>query len=141
MTYDESIIAFVFGLLATVPGATAFRSREEAFAIQEGIGIVIKPEDVPYELRTAASDNTLANLVMLITIIIRGNVPDNLGDPIRLAIHKKIMADKTLGGRCALLIPHSTKWDFEIADQTAGAIEMRFIARYQMSTSDITAPI
>lgn len=141
MTYQESILAYVFTLLGTVPGATAYRSREEAFAIQEGIGIVIRPEEEAYESRTAGNDLMLANFTMLITIIARGTVPDQVADPVRRVVHKTIMADRTLGGRCAQLIPHSTKWDLEVADQTAAAIEMRFVARYQANTSDLTAPI
>jgi len=141
MTADESIIAYVFTLLATVSGATAFRSREEAVALQEGIAVIVKPEEVPYENRAAATDLTLANLTFVITIIARGAVPDSTADPVRQAVHKAVMADKTLGGRAASLMPHSTKWDFEEADQTAAAIEMRFVARYQTGTSDITALI
>lgn len=138
---DESILAYVLTLLSAVPGATAYRTREEAFAVEEGIGIVLKPREAPVEMRTATTDTVLINFMFVITLIARGTVPDSLADPVRVAIHKAIMADKTLGGRTALLMPHSTEWEFEEADKTATVIEMRFVARYHTNLSDISAVV
>ena len=138
-TARESILAYVLTLLSAVPGAIASRSREAPVERAEGTVIILRPEEEPIELRTGASSTVLRNLTIVITVLSRGAIPDQVADPVIQAIHAAIMADRTLGGRCALLMEHSTKWDFELADQTALAAEMRYIVRYQTTATDISA--
>jgi hypothetical protein len=141
MTARESILSYVYTLLAAVTGATAYRTREAPADRSEGVVILLKPEEEPIELRTANGSMVLRNLTIVITVISRGDVPDQLADPVIQAIHASIMLDRTLGGRCALLMEHSTKWDFEVADATAMTAELRYVARYQTKASDMSSDI
>jgi hypothetical protein len=137
-TAREGILAALATLAGTVPGATFYRSREAAVARSEGSAIVLAPEDEPVELRTAASPVALRNLTALFTILARGEIPDQVADPIIESLHRKLMADRTLGGLCALLTEHSTKWTYEVADLTAAAIEIRYVVRYATSAIDLS---
>lgn len=141
-TQREAILDYITTLIGTIEDATAYRSREAAFDRSEGVGILVKPEDEQTELRSMFGGSTvLRSLTVVVTILARGAIPDQIADPIIAGVHAAITADRTLGGRCALVIEHSTKWDFEVADQTAVAAELRFIVRYQTSASDLTAQI
>lgn len=141
MTADENILAYVLKLLQGVPDATAYRSREQAVDRSEGNVIVLKPEEAPAELRASAGGLVLINLTFAVTIIARGDVPDQIADPIRQALHAAIMADRTLGNRAALTMLLSTKWDFEVADGTAVAVEMRYVVRYQTNANDLSLSV
>lgn len=143
MTARESILQAIAALLATVPNATFFRSRQAAIARSEGSGITLQPEEEPSELRSAGMDIENNKMMLVVTFIVRENVDgtaaDTVGDPLAQAAHALIMRNSTLGGLCARLTKHSTKWDFEVADLTGCAIEMRYIAQYQCRASDLSA--
>lgn len=149
MTVRKSILLYIAKLLAGVPNATVYRSREEALARDEGIGIVVKPEEEESENRAMGGPTGLVmrNFTAVITIIARASgvassqTPDDIADPIQEAAHALLMADTTLGGRCSTLIEHSTKWDFEQADGTALAAEMRYVVRYMTNAKTLSASI
>lgn len=130
MTVRESILAALKTLLDGVGGATAYRSREAPVKRGEGPVIVVRPEGETVELRGAAPGLAMRDLVVVVTLITRGAIPDQVADPILAAIHAAIMADQTLGNRCARIIEVSTGFDFEQADQTALASELRYMVRY-----------
>jgi hypothetical protein len=146
MTAREGILQYVLTLLSAVPGATVVRSREAPIDRPEGFFILLKPEEEPVELRggggigggSYGAGVVLRNLTILITVVTRGTIPDQLADPIIQAVHAAVMADRTLGGRCAIVMEHSTKWDFEVADATALGAEMRYVIRYQTSATDLS---
>ncbi len=139
MTGREAILQASATVLATVSGATFYRSREAAIARAEGTAIVLRPEDEQIEKR--AADLTLRNLVMVISILARGQIPDQVADPVAQAIHSVLMADPTLNGLCAQLIEHSTKWLFAEADLTATEVEIRYTARYQTRARDLSQTV
>jgi hypothetical protein len=142
MTARESILEYLVALLAGVQDVTVFRSREAALDKSEGIAILVKPEEEPVEMRSRSGTGLVfRNLTVVITVIARGVVPDQLADPAVQSVHSLIMADQTLQGRCALLMEQSTKWDFEVGDGTAVAVEMRYTVRYQTSAKDISVSV
>ena len=142
MTAREAILEYIAGLLSGVPNATVFRSREAAVAREEGIAILLKPEEEPVELRTRAQAGLVVrNLTVVITVIARGVVSDQVADPIVQAIHALVMQSETLSGRCSLIMEQSTKWDFEVADLTAVAVEMRYTVRYQTTAKDLSTVV
>jgi hypothetical protein len=138
MTADENILSYLLTLLQTVPDAEAFRSREAPVDKQSGTVILLCPEEAPAELRSSVGSLAIINFGFLVTIVARGDVPDSIADPVRQAMHSAVMADRTLGGRCALLMLVGTKWDFDKADGTAVAVEMRYVARYQANANDLS---
>jgi transcriptional antiterminator Rof (Rho-off) len=138
MSARESILAAMGTLLGTVPGATFYRSREAAIARSESTAIVLEPEEESVELRTSTGALSVRTLTALVLVVARGQIPDQIADPVIQSLHAKLMADRTLGGLCALIIEHGTKWTFDEADLTAVTVEMRYGVRYMTNASDLS---
>lgn len=138
-TLREGILTALQVLMQPVIPGAVFRSREAAVAREESPAILIRPEDevvVNQNQRLAMRD-----LVVCITVITRAQIPDQAADPIVQAAHAAITADQTLGGLAARIIETGTKWEFEVADLNASAVEMRFTIRYltQVTTLSTSA--
>jgi hypothetical protein len=139
MTISESILAYIAAQLLGVSDATVFRSRQAALARVEGTGIIVHPETETVVLRSEAADVVLRELTVLITVLARGDVPDQVADPIEDSIHSIIMSDRTLGGRTLRIYEESRKWTLEEADQIAVAVEMRYRMKYATPASSLSA--
>lgn len=145
MTARESILAYLATLIAGVPGAKFYRSREAALARSESPAILLRPDEEQVTALVRGMDQVVREFTVSIAVIARASgaepVVDKVADPVLQALHAAIMKDTTLGGRCAVITEHSTKWDFEVADGTAVAAEARYAIRYQTRASDLTTPI
>jgi hypothetical protein len=143
MTARESILSWWAALLTPISGITVYRSREAAVSRSEGNAVDVRPEEEQVELRTNATSIVRRNLTVLTTLFVRGVDPttsaDQIADPLLQSIHAAIMADRTLGGRCDIALELSTRWAFELADQTALAVEIRYIVRYATNANDLSA--
>lgn len=142
MTAREQILSAITALLNPVAGITVYRSREAAVSRSEGNTVDVRPEEESVELRTANLPIVRRNLTVLVTLIVRGSDPtlsaDQVADPLLQSIHAAIMADRTLGSLCDLVLELSTRWLFEIADQTALAAEIRYVVRYATGANDLS---
>jgi hypothetical protein len=136
VTATESILAAVATLLATVPDATFYRSRESAVSRTEGITINLLPKEEKSEKRTGMLE--LCNFTFQVQVIARDVVPDQAADPIIQACHKKLMSDPTLGGRCSQLIREERQWSFAEADINGVLASVQYIARYQVRIDDMS---
>ena len=132
----EQILEALATLLTAATGFTFYRSREAPATRAEGLVGILHPDEEQVEYK--ASRQTLRTLIVRVTIIARGDVPDAVADPAIVAMHAAIMADLTLGGLCALIIDEETKFDFELADRNAVAIETRYKIRYSTAINDLT---
>ena len=135
-TSREGILQALVALVDPLPGMTVFRSREAAFARSEGVCALIRPEEE--SVVNQVTRLTVRDLAVEITVIARDQIPDQVADPFVRAIHAAIAADQTLGGRVARIIEESTKWDFEVADQNAVAVVMRYVCRYMTPVADLS---
>jgi hypothetical protein len=131
-------------LLGTVQvGNRIYRSRAQAYSRSEAPAITISPgEDNPVNApRTiGASLGKLDNVLpVLIEIYVRGDVPDQLADPIGVDVHAKMMADRTLGGLAHDVQPDGWAPQYEQADTTAGWIGHKFLIRYRTRDDAINA--
>jgi hypothetical protein len=119
-------------------GTRIYRSRVEPLARQESPAIVVEPVS-----DTAAQNTALPtldwSLTVRVAIIVRGDIPDQLADPIVASAHSKIMADLTLGGYAIDVQPQSVNFDFMEADQPAGVIMMDYLVRYRTSVADLSS--
>ena len=124
----------------TLPGTVQvgnriFRSRAQAFAKAEAPAINVSPgEDNPVNApRTiGASLGKLDQaLPVLIEVYVRGEVPDQLADPIGVDVHSRMMADRTMGGLAHDVQPDGWRPEYEQADGSAGWMQYRFLIRYR----------
>lgn len=122
---------------ANVAGATTFRSRRAALALSEGIVIIVEPDEEPVTYLSV--DKAKRELMLKVTILARGNVPDQTADPVRVLMHSTLMSDPTLGGLTLRIVEEATKWTYEEADLTAVSVESRYKLIYLSPTGSITS--
>ena len=119
-------------------GTRIYRSRVEPLARQESPAIVVEPISDSAEQNTALP--TLDwSLTVRVAVIVRGEIPDQLADPIVEDAHGKIMADLTLGGYAIDVQPINVNFELQEADQPAGVIMMDYLVRYRTSVTDLSS--
>jgi hypothetical protein len=139
MTKRESILAAIrTALTGTVQvGTRIYRSRVEPLARNESPAIVVEPvNDVA--VQNTALPTLDWSMTVRVAIIVRGNVPDQLADPIVESAHSKIVADLTLGGYAIDVQPQGASFELIEADQPAGVISLDYLVRYRTSVSDLS---
>ena len=98
-TKREQVLTAIRTALTGTTGVSTriYRSRVEPLSRGESPAIVVEPVS-----DTAAQNTALPTLYWSLTvrvaIIVRGDIPDQLADPIVASAHSKIMADLMLGG-------------------------------------------
>ena len=124
-------------------GSRIYRSRAQAYSRSEAPAITVSPgEDNPVNAprTTGASLGRLDQVLpVLIEIYVRGDVPDQLADPIGVDVHARMMADRTLGGLAHDVQPDGWRPEYEQADATAGWIGHKFLIRYRTRDDAINA--
>ena len=139
-TKRETILAAIRTALTGTTGVSTriYRSRVEPIARGESPAIVVEPVSDTAEQNTSLP--TLDwSLTVRVAVIVRGNIPDQLADPIVADAHSKIMADLTLGGYAIDVQPVSVTFELQEADQPAGVILMDYLVRYRTSVADLSS--
>ena len=139
-TKRETILAAIRTALTGTTGVSTriYRSRVEPLARQESPAIVVEPVSDSAEQNTALP--TLDwSLTVRVAVIVRGDIPDQLADPIVEDAHGKIMADLTLGGYAIDVQPINVNFELQEADQPAGVIMMDYLVRYRTSVTDLSS--
>jgi hypothetical protein len=139
-TRRESILARIETVLAGTTGVSTriYRSRVEPLARGESPAIVIEPVQDQAEQNTSLP--TLDwSLTVRIAVIVRGNVPDQVADPIIESLHSKLMADLTLNGYAIDVQPQSVNFEMVEADQPAGVISCDYLIRYRTSVTNLAS--
>ena len=138
-TKRETILAAIRTALTNTTGVSTriYRSRVEPIARGESPAIVVEPVSDTAEQNTSLP--TLDwSLTVRVAVIVRGDVPDQLADPIVESAHAKIMADLTLGGYAIDVQPQSVSFDLMEADQPAGVIALEYLVRYRTSITNLS---
>ena len=138
-TKRETILAAVRTALTDTTGVSTriYRSRVEPLARGESPAIVVEPVSDTAEQNTSLP--TLDwSLTVRVAVIVRGDVPDQVADPIVESLHAKVMADLTLGGVAIDVQPISVGFDMVEADQPAGVISCDYLIRYRTSVTNLT---
>ena len=78
------------------------------------------------------------SLLVRISVIVRGDKPDELADPIVESLHSKVMADTTAGGYAIDVQPQGVTFEMVDADQPAGVIGCDYLVRYRTKLDDLT---
>lgn len=135
---ERVLRAIVTALTGTTGvGTRIYRSRVEPLSRQESPAIVIEP--ITDQAQQNTSLPTLDwSLTVRVAIIVRGNVPDQLADPIVESAHAKLMADLTLGGYAIDVQPQNVAFELMEADQPAGVISLDYLVRYRTNVADLT---
>ena len=73
-----------------------------------------------------------------VAVIVRGDVPDQLADPVLVDIHAKLMADATLNGYAIDLLPTTVAFEMIEADQTAGVVSAEYAVKYRTALTSLS---
>ena len=139
-TKRERVLAAVTSALAGTTGVSTriYRSRVEPVSRAESPALVVEP------LSDTAAQNTALptldwSMIVRVTVIVRGAVPDQLADPIIESLHGKLMADLTLGGYAIDIQPIGVTFNFTEADGAAGEIQCDYRVMYRTSVTNLAS--
>lgn len=133
----EQILEHVANVLAgtTLVGSRIYRSRVEAFSREEAPAIVVEPaQDRGQAFSTCKIDWTLDLIVAVYT---RGQIPDQLADPIVVDVHSRLMADRTLNGLAIDIMPVQHDPQRDKADFTSLWYVLTYQVRYRTPAAAI----
>lgn len=134
----ETIMQRVVTALAGTAGVGAriYRSRVVPLARGEAPALVVEP------VSDSAEQDTLGTLMWTLTfrvsVIVRGNIPDQLADSAMVDIHNKLMADATLDGMVISMLPSTVAFEMIEADQPAGVVSAEFTANYRTPLNSLS---
>lgn len=139
-TKREQVLAAIRTALTGTTGVSTriYRSRVEPLARGETPAIVVEP------ISDTAQQNTSLptldwSLTVRIAVIVRGNIPDQVADPIVQDMHSKLMADLTLGGYAIDVQPQGVTFELAEADQPSGVIACDYVVRYRTSVTNLAS--
>lgn len=139
MTKREAIIQAIKAKLSSVTGvsdSSVYRSRVEAFTRGQSPAVSVEPiSDIADNQMTYFVDWTM---LVRVTLIVRGAIPDQVADPIIESVHGKIMADQSLGGLSIDLQPSSVSFELIEADQPVGNISLDYQVRYRTAAASVS---
>ena len=138
-TKRENILARIITQLAntTNVGTRIYRSRVVPLQRDESPALIVEPVSDTIEQNTSPS--TLDHfLTVRISVIVRGDVPDKVADPIVESLHSKICTDLTLNGLAIDVQPGNTSFEAVDADQPAGVVGVEYLIRYRTLVADLT---
>jgi len=137
-TKRERILRAIEDKLALTCGVDGrvYRSRVTAMQRAESPAIVIEPiSDTPTQNTSLPTLDWRMRVRM--TVIVRGDVPDQLADPIIEDMHARIVADLTLGGYAIDVQPDEVTYNMLDADQPAGVIFNDYIVQYRTTVASL----
>ena len=137
-TKREQILTAIASALASTAGVNGrvYRSRVTAMQRAESPAIVIEPiSDTPTQNTSLPTLDW--KMRVRIIIIIRGDIPDRLADPVIESMHSKMIADLTLGGYAIDVQPDEVTFNMLDADQPAGVIYNDYIVQYRTTVASL----
>jgi hypothetical protein len=138
-TKREQILGAIATALSSTSGVSGrvFRSRVEAFGRSEVPALVVEPISDDASIDTSLPTYTW-RLGVRVAVIVRGNIPDQIADPIVQSLHSKLSTDLTLGGYAMDIQPVSVSWELVESDQPTGVVMCDYRVLYRTTVSDLS---
>ena len=136
----EQIIAALKTTLAGTTGVSTriYRSRIEPITNGESPAIVIEPVTDEPSINSTSYLKIDWTLRIRIVDIVRGTIPDNVGDPTVESLFTKVLNDPTVGGLAKDIRPATQTFEVLDADQPAGLITCEFEIDYRTSYNSLS---
>ncbi len=117
-------------------GGKVFRSLRVAVARSETPVVVIEPiTDTP---NNETIHRLTWRLLVRISLVVRGDVPDQVADPIIEAIHAAVMADVSLSGLSMDIEPGGVNFELLDSDSGGGVIPIDYVVVYQTARESMS---
>ena len=120
--------------VAGIPSARIYADLRDAIHTRPSIVVDMGDEDPPAN-KFGKRTRTLA---LTVRILVDGADPFAVIDPIRLAAHARIMADKTLGGLCETLEEGASSRERADMDVSIASLTTTYTARYTTALEALT---
>ena len=136
----EQIIAALKTTLAGTTGVSTriYRSRIEPITNGESPAIVIEPVTDEPSINSTSYLKIDWTLRIRIVVIVRGTIPDNVGDPTVESLFTKVLNDPTVGGLALDIRPATQTFEVLEADQPAGLTTCEFEIDYRTSYNSLS---
>ena len=139
MTKREQILTNLASNLTSLSGVGSipvFRSHVEPFSRNKLPAIVIEPR--AESSNQVVTDKIDWSLDVKITVVVRGEIPDQIADPIVNAIHAKLSADPQVNSLAIDTNIQSIQFEFADSDQPTGIISMDYNILYRTNTNNLS---
>ena len=132
----EQILAAIETALAGTAGVgpRIFRDRWEPMGRNEMPALVIQPSDESDE--TDVMPYTRCTLGVDIDVLVSGTKLSVLADPIRVSLHSKLLADRSLGGLAIDIQRNGANWDASSGE--IGVLRLKYLVKFRTLTNDLT---
>ena len=136
----EQILAALKTTLAGTTGVSTriYRSRIEPITNGESPAIVIEPITDEPSINNSSYLKIDWTLRVRIVVIIRGTIPDSVGDPTVESLFTKVLTDPTVGGLAKDIRPATQTFEVLEADTPAGLITCEFEIDYRTSYNSLS---
>ena len=136
----EQILAALKTTLAGTTGVSTriYRSRIEPITNGESPALVIEPITDEPSTNNSSYLKIDWTLRIRIVVIIRGTIPDSVGDPTVESIFTKVLTDPTVGGLAKDIRPATQTFEVLEADTPAGLITCEFEIDYRTSYNSLS---
>ena len=136
----EQILAALKTTLAGTTGVSTriYRSRIEPITNGESPAIVIEPITDEPSTNNSSYLKIDWTLRIRIVVIIRGTIPDSVGDPTVESLFTKVLTDPTVGGLAKDIRPATQTFEVLEADTPAGIITCEFEIDYRTSYNSLS---
>lgn len=132
----ERILAAIATAITPTTGISSrvFRDRWEAVARSEMPCLVVEPQgEEPGIVSIPFTDYVLT---VAVDILVSGSPLSALADPIRVDLHSRLMADRTLGGLTHSVDPGPSEWRGEPGE--IGILSLTYRIPFRTLTADLT---
>ena len=119
-------------------GTRIYRSRVEPMTREESPSLVIEFVTDEPTVNSATYLKIDWTLRVRIVVIVRGTIPDNVGDPTVESLFTKVLNDPTVGGLAKDIRPATQTFEVLDADQPAGLITCEFEIDYRTSYNSLS---
>ena len=136
----EQILAALKTTLAGTTGVSTriYRSRIEPITNGESPALVIEPITDEPSTNNSSYLKIDWTLRVRIVVIIRGTIPDSVGDPTVESLFTKVLTDPTVGGLAKDIRPATQTFEVLEADTPAGLITCEFEIDYRTSYNNLS---
>ena len=136
----EQILAALKTTLAGTTGVSTriYRSRIEPITNGESPAVVIEPITDEPSTNNSSYLKIDWTLRVRIVVIIRGTIPDSVGDPTVESLFTKVLTDPTVGGLAKDIRPAIQTFEVLEADTPAGLITCEFEIDYRTSYNSLS---
>ena len=136
----EQILAALKTTLAGTTGVSTriYRSRIEPITNGESPAVVIEPITDEPSTNNSSYLKIDWTLRVRIVVIIRGSIPDSVGDPTVESLFTKVLTDPTVGGLAKDIRPATQTFEVLEADTPAGLITCEFEIDYRTSYNSLS---